>query len=109
MAVAITTSTASESHVEALNGFVSMRTSIVVRQRSPACRTGANHVGRLLLGRGWLFVDAKFPDVLAESAEEEDDPWVARVWHSLDERTFARGAASRQTWRSGSVGHVVEV
>ena len=34
MDVAITTITANRSHVEALNGFVSMRTSIVVRHRN---------------------------------------------------------------------------
>ena len=34
MDVAITTTTANRSHVEALNGFVSMRTSIVVRHRN---------------------------------------------------------------------------
>jgi len=34
MDVAITTSTAKRSHVEALNGFVSMPTSIVVRHRN---------------------------------------------------------------------------
>jgi hypothetical protein len=33
MAVAITTTTANKSHVEGPNGFVSMRTSIVVRHR----------------------------------------------------------------------------
>ena len=110
MAVAITTTTANRSHVEALSGFVSMRTSIALRHQSPASRTGANHVGRLLLGRGvWLFVDAKFPHVLAERAEEENDPSVARVWHALDERTFARGATSRQAWCSGSVAHVSEI
>jgi hypothetical protein len=34
MAVAITTTTANRSHVDGLNGFVSMRTSIVVRHRN---------------------------------------------------------------------------
>ena len=34
MDVAMTTSTANRSHVEALNGFVSIRTSIVVRHRN---------------------------------------------------------------------------
>jgi hypothetical protein len=34
MAVAITTTTANRSHVEGLNGFVSMRTSIVFRHRN---------------------------------------------------------------------------
>ena len=34
MDAAITTTTANKSHVEALNGFVSMRTSIVVRHRN---------------------------------------------------------------------------
>ena len=34
MAVATTTTTANRSHVEGLNGFVSMRTSIVVRHRN---------------------------------------------------------------------------
>jgi hypothetical protein len=94
----------------ALTGFVSMRTSIAPGHWNPACGTGSTLVLGLFHARGvWLFVDAKFPDVVAESTEEVEDLSIARVGHALDERTFAHGAASRQGWRSGSVGHVVEV
>ena len=44
MDVAITTTTANRSHVEALNGFVSMRTSIVVRHRNAMVSIGSRLV-----------------------------------------------------------------
>ena len=48
-------------------------------------------------------VDAMFPRVLAEVAIEPDDRSWGRVWHALDDRAFAHGAARRQTWRSRSI------
>ena len=70
MAVAITTTTANKSHVEGLNGFVSMRTSIVVRHRN--CGLGGqattavvvtNEDLRLLFARG-LRLRRKWRDVV---------------------------------------------
>ena len=70
MAVAITTTTATRSHVEGLNGFVSMRTSIVVRHRNcglggqaPTTVVVTNEELRLLFARG-LRLRRKWRDVM---------------------------------------------
>ena len=53
-------------------------------------------------------LNANFPRVLTEDAQEPDDRPVGRVWYALDERAVAHGAARRQARRSGSIAHVSE-
>jgi len=49
---------------------------------------------------------ANFPRVLTEDAQEPDHRPLGRVWHALDERAVAHGAARRQARRFRSIAHV---
>ena len=119
MAVAITATTANRSHVEGLSGFVSMRTSIVVRHRN--CGLGGqattavvvtNEVFRLLFARGLNRLRRKWrdvvdqlrvvlvhaPDVSARTAIVRDSRVLAR------ERQIVGGVL--RTRRTGRTRHV---